>query len=396
MQEKLIVYLHAHDLPHPSWIGLDEACHIKQQVQRGNAAELATVAANKYVVVMVPAEDVLLTSVTLPKMNSTRLMQALPFALEEQLISEVNTLHFVPIQKTESEWAVAVVAKEKMQAWMDLLKGWNVQPDAMVPLTLALPIKENRWRVLINEMAVVRTGPYQGFACDKNNLNELLNMALSSIDLLPHLIEGNGVASLALNQSINVKEDHFSIEQQQIELAKHAVQFPTLNLLRGEYKSKKTSFAQRRNIWGIIACLTIVWVLLLALYPAISYVILHQRLNNIDHKIEEIYKRHFPHATSIVAPEMRLEEKRRGSVAQGGDNQPLVLLSEVGKGIRATPGVQLKRLDYQANQLTLDLTAASSEEFAQFTEFLVSQGLRVKQQSANLVGARINATIVIE
>lgn len=397
MQEKLIIYLHAHDLAHPSWIVLDDAYHIQQHQQRGNTEDLASLAANKYVIVIVPAEDVLLTSVTLPKMNRTRLMQALPFALEEQLISDVDTLHFVPVhQQAEGEWTVAIVSKEKMQTWINLLQAWKVQADVIVPLTLALPIRENRWRILMNEMAVVRTGLFQGFACDKNNLNELLNMALSSAKELPNLIEGEGVSSLNLHQEVKVKEEHFSPEQQQIELAKYVVQFPSFNLLYGEYKSKKSSFAQSRNIKNAIVGLAIAWVLLLVLYPVTSYVILHQRLSNINNQIEEIYKRHFPHATSLVAPEMRLEEKRRGSSEQSGNDKPLLLMNSVGKGMRNTPGVQLKRLDYQTNQLTLDLSAASSDEFAKFTEFLVNEGLKVKQQNANLVGTRVSATIVIE
>ena len=60
------------------------------------------------------------------------------------------------------------------------------------------------------------------------------------------------------------------------------------------------------------------------------------------------------------------------------------------------PHVELKRFDFINNELTLELTAASSKHYVcPFTHFLVQQGLSVKQQNASLAGSRVNAMLVI-
>src|SRR5207253_4151131 len=93
--QQLIIYLHADETIHPDWMILDDALHVKQHVQQGNVEELSHLAAECEVIVMVPAEEVVLTSANLPKMNRSQLAKALPFALEDQVIDDVDILHFV-------------------------------------------------------------------------------------------------------------------------------------------------------------------------------------------------------------------------------------------------------------------------------------------------------------
>jgi hypothetical protein len=90
-----------------------------------------------------------------------------------------------------------------------------------------------------------------------------------------------------------------------------------------------------------------------------------------------------------------MEEKLQKLRANIGENRLLLLMGYVGKAMSATPSITLKRIEFQNNQLTAELTAATSEDVAAFTDFLTQQGLTVKQQNANLAGTRINATVVI-
>src|ERR1700687_202408 len=81
-------------------------------------ANLAALAMGKEVIVIVPGEDVLLVHAKLPKMNRSRFLKVLPFALEEQLIDEVETLHFALAETQDTgDLAVAVVRQQKMQEW---------------------------------------------------------------------------------------------------------------------------------------------------------------------------------------------------------------------------------------------------------------------------------------
>lgn len=80
MQDKLIIHIHGDKLYRQEG-GLFDPSAIKAE------------ATGKEIIILVPAEDVLLTIVQLPDMSKTRLLEALPFALEDQLIADIDTLH---------------------------------------------------------------------------------------------------------------------------------------------------------------------------------------------------------------------------------------------------------------------------------------------------------------
>ena len=79
------------------------------------------------------------------------------------------------------------------------------------------------------------------------------------------------------------------------------------------------------------------------------------------------------------------------------DEQPFfTYLYYIGQGMEQVPSINLKRMVYQSNQITVDLSAANSADFSSFINFLTQQNLSVKQQNANFTGSEINATLLIE
>lgn len=394
--QKLVIYIHAHDVA-PSWAIVDDASGLIEYMPKGNVDELARLSADKKVIVIVPASEVLLVSAKLPAMNRSRLTQALPFALEEQLTVDVDTLHFVPGEnQADGHLPVAVVSKEKMQSWLNLLKAWNIQADILMPQTMELPVEENTLTIVVGDLAIVRMGAYQGFACDISNLNEFIEIAESHPQTIHIQNYTQQEVALAIKVQANIKEDFHSPEKMETDLALNAGQFPYLNLLQGSFKTRKSRFPEMRKIWKAAIYLAAAWIFLLFLYPTISYFILKQRVNNINTQITEIYKRNFPQASSVVAPKLRMEEKLQRLTSESGESRLLMLVGYIGKGMMETPSINLKRLDFQNNQVTLDLIAGNSEDLSKFSEFLTREGLNVKQQSANLTGVRVNAIITVE
>lgn len=401
MQEKLIIYLHAHDLEHPSWAVLDAEGNVRQSESHDNALGFSQIAEDKEIIVIVPAEDVLLTSVVLPKMNRTRLAQALPYALEEKLIDDVESLHFAYGEhRADEPLPVAVIAHERMEQWLNLLNAWHVKIDLLVPASFVLPYEENAWHILVADMAIARTELFQGFACDKANLPALLALASAEANQAPQSIHIRNYTKepfAPLLNTLSTVQEEVQPEQHFIaDLAHYAGKTPLLNLLQSRYATKKSKFPRRDKLWKAAIGFVTVWVAILFLYPTVSYFILKQRTHIINAQIVQIYKRQFPQSTNIVAPKLRLQEKLQKLSVQAGENRLLVLLGYVGKGIQVAESVKIKRFDFQNNQLTLELNAGSSEDFSAFTGFLTRQGLNVKQQNANLTGARVNATVLIE
>lgn len=401
MQEKMIIFLHANNLAHPSWATVGHDSTIFASGSHDDSEHLAEIATDKEIIVIVPAEDVLLTSVQLPKMNRSRLLQALPYALEEQLIDELESLHFAMGEyQAHGEIPVAVVSRKKMAEWLELLKSWKIQADCLVSAVLVLPVRQDEWQVLItDEMAWVRADAFHGFSCDKNNLATLLQHEIKNSEQKPLLIHVRNYTkesfSSALNALAQIEENFYPSEQRVADLARNAIPSQTINLLQRPYATKKYKSPYLKKIWQISAYLAAAWIFLLFFGPLISFFILETRASHIDAEIKQIYKKRFPTSASMVLPKLRMEEKLRNLSGQIGDSQLLRLLAYVGKGMAKTTGIQLQRFDFQNNQLTLAVMASSSDDITNFTDFLTQQGLTVKQQDATLVDSKIKATMIL-
>lgn len=398
MQEKLVIYLNNTHPDHPDWAVVDAL----QNISQSDGQDLAQLAEGKEVVIIVPAEDVVLTAAKLPKLNNTRLQQALPYALEEQLVDDVENLHFASsvYDTTNGDVPVAIVAREKMQLWLDQLKTWGVTPDVMIPMTLALPVEEHVWHIAVREMAVVRINTLQGFACDPAELSAWLLSALAthakptSVHLHYYT---NDKSIQAIKLPIPGKAESADPEQLIRDLASWAITPSPINLLQGQFAIKKKKKKIRLDKIGKrLSYVAIAWLTLIILYPLGSYIILKQRTNDLQNQMWAIYQHSFPDATSMVAPQMRMEERLHKLMKQSSDNRLLLMLGYISKGLTASSNVTLKRLEYQGTQVSLNVSVPNPDDYSAFTDQLKQQGLTVKQQHAAIEGASVNATLEVE
>lgn len=400
MSEKLVVVINAHTPVQPAYVILDQQHQVSKLVLQCDGGELAQAAHGREVVVIVPAEDVLVASVTLPKMNRSRLMQAIPFALEEQIIEDVDTLHFAAGEYRPNEPVpVLVVSRTKMNDWMSLIQSWQLTADEMIPATFALPVVPQAWQVLANHTVIVRTGLDSGFACDKDNAAELLAMSLEGLPLLPQVIRIDNVNAepLSLSLPVTVEQQQITPEKQLEIMALAATQSAPVDLLQGDYQSKKSRHLPKlTSMLKVIVYLAVAWLALLFLYPVVSYGILDRRAADLDSQLAVIYKRYYPNTMNMAVAKDRLQQKLNKLTSGVSENKLLSLMASIGKGLAQASGVQLKRMDYQNNVMTLEIAANSSQAFSLFTDALGQQGLRVTQQNANLNGARVSATLQIE
>ncbi|MEO7198694.1 MAG: type II secretion system protein GspL, partial [Dokdonella sp.] len=100
------------------------------------APDKAELTAASEIVVLVPAEDVLLASASVPARNRSQQLQAVPFALEDQLIGAVEDLHFAVAAGAGDDVSVAVVAQARLREWLAQLQTAGIQPDVLLPETL--------------------------------------------------------------------------------------------------------------------------------------------------------------------------------------------------------------------------------------------------------------------
>ena len=104
------------------WIVADDDGTRRSPPAAGTLAEAAAAVRGRPVIVLVPAPAALTTTVDLPVRGGPRLLAALPYALEEQVATDVETMHFAAGDKRESgRRPVAAIARESLEAWLEEL-----------------------------------------------------------------------------------------------------------------------------------------------------------------------------------------------------------------------------------------------------------------------------------
>src|SRR6266516_1353965 len=110
---------------------------VRQGAQRG----LEGLAPAEEIIVWTPATETLFLRARLPTRSAAKIAQALPFALEEQLIDPPERLHFAFAHEPDGALAVAVTRRERMESWLAALatgrsccaaehaRGWAVRPN---------------------------------------------------------------------------------------------------------------------------------------------------------------------------------------------------------------------------------------------------------------------------
>ena len=379
----------------------------------------------KTIIVLVPTQDVLLTSVKLPTMNRARLLQALPYALEEQLLEDVTQLHFaIGEMGSDGMLPVAVVSQKKMTEWLALLQSEGVEAQVMLPNCLALPWQENQASVWLDgDMAVVRTGMLQGFACEPENLSAM--MALSSSDPKlspsnPELSSSNPKLSpsnpklspsnpelSSSNPKLSSSDPKLSsrgltagstfILQNDMSDFETATNLPALNLLQGRYAKKLSlgDFINVKKTWRFAVVLGVACLVLSFLNPFISYVILKYQTYALERKISAIYKKHFPSAGSITASKVNMEEKLYTLSGEASRDTALRLLAYLADAKIKMPRIKVARFDFQQHQATLEIIA-SAKDAEDFSALLTREGLIVQQKNVGLAGEKIRTTLVVE
>ncbi|MGQ0587861.1 MAG: type II secretion system protein GspL, partial [Gammaproteobacteria bacterium] len=330
------------------------------QAQHGTLDAILAQAAGRRVVLFVPAADVRLASVQVPAQGAQRILQAAPYALEDHLAEDVDTLHFALGAPGAADGAhpLAIVARSRMDAWLAPLRARGVRPDAVVPESLCLPEPDaGRWAGLADGGRItVRTGPYAAFSCTLEDLGPTLQLA-----------DPDARATLRVFSTREVEFD-FSRAGRPAELlpgyasalevlARHWQPSASIDLLQGAYSEKK-DWQRVARPWRLAGSLAAVWLVVAAAALATGTWQTGRELAAQNQSNFERCQQLFPaqcideyKVTDVVEQQARL----RG----GGTQASLVqLLGTLGSALQANPGLALQSLEFREGTLHASLTGA--------------------------------------
>lgn len=391
----MALYIHLESPARAGWVkqAADGAIQAKGQ---GPLAEIDS--GGERVIVLVPGQEVLLTQAEVPGHSRRLLAQAVPYALEEQLVEDVQELHFALGAVEGDRIKVAVVSRARMDEWLAQLHQAGIEAERVVPDVLALPLQQNSWQLLrLDDRLLLRTGPQSGMVIDANNAALSLTALLKEADPKP--------ATLRVQDFAGRAEPLPSLDIETVEepaaglpVAVMAAAFDpqqAINLLQGPY-SRRERIGRYWRPWRAAAALLAGFIVVQFVAGVVERQQLAAQKQALEADIEQVYRQAFPEARKVVNARVQMERAlkalRGGGLAGGGGFAEL--LAQAGRQFNASPNLNLQRLSYKGGQLDVALLIGDLQQLDQLKQRLVDEaGLEVEIQSAsardNLVEARL-------
>ena len=335
-----------------------------------------------------PAADTLLTTVKLPTRSRSKIQQALPFALEDQLAGEPEDMHFAYHVLGQGELAVAVTARERLNAWREAFALSGVGIQSLAPLTLGLARAEGAWSALWHEgRLVVRTGELSGFeaavgdAAPPAILIAALRDARAKNEAPTRMVLHNAPTNFSAEQWTTLLE--LPVEPSSQDFWRALSNASSLNLLAGEARATGTLHPVLQRLKPAAIMLSI-WIVGSFLFDFWQWWGLSREAKRQRSEMTEIFRRAFPDAKTIVDPALQMQR----NVAQlqgmgGGPADFLPLLAKAAPALQASGGAVLQGAQYGNGALTLELELADFQMLESLKHALEGRALRVETVGAN-------------
>jgi len=403
MRDRLFILIGSEFPVQVEWLRSSDNAEQHWTMSRSSLADVAKEIAGCQLIVLVPGTEVSLVEAVVPSKQRQHIVSAVPYVLEDQLASDIETLHFALGPRSNNGVVpVVVVAKSRMYEWLEQLRAVSIEPDIMLPDMLALPLLVEEWTVLLDkDNAWVRQGLYSGVVVDSSEIQQWLTLAIDEQgEHHPKIIRCIGRRELeACDIQLSAVDVHIDTEISddaplQI-FAKNFTDTESINLIQGEY-SPREQLGRFLRPWRYTAILFIVVVVFGFGSLVQNYFSLSATSARLASEINQVYLETFPDARKVVDASAQMKQKLielgAGDVAQGNDF--LQLLANVGETVQAVPSVDFRHVSYQGGKLNLSLRIKDLQMLEQLKLALIkNSALEVDIQSAasrdNYVDARL-------
>ncbi len=356
------------------------------------------VALNRHqVIILVASSDIVIRQVTLPKkINQKYMAKILPNMLEEDLNSNINSLHFSYGKTNNSTIPIAIIAQEKLNKWLDQLKSYHIEADSIHPISLALKNSDEKWQVWVdNDLSIVKTQKSMGYHIENKHLPFMLDLLYKNQESKPLSIQIN-TKDEALLQQIHFDQypDLLALinQQQSTFWDIYNPAIPSINLLQQDF-TKKFKFNQHKKLFihaSIILTLFMVTLLGFFVRDIIDYGNIKQ---NQQVAIENLYRSIYPNATAVVSPKMRMERDLTQSTKANNDFFDLLFLTA--PILHKSNNISLNNLSYKQGSIILNLEAKNYADIEQLVRELKKNQLNVTQDKTEQQKSKLSATFIV-
>jgi len=424
MAEHLIIRLPANAGDPASWVVLDPSGALLAGPQHGElAAAAAELNPARRVSVLLPATEVLRLQAELPVSGRARMLQLLPFALEDQLADDIDELHFAAANRDpRGRLSVAVASRSLLQRRLAELANAGIEARALFAESDGLPLIEGTATLLIDHQAarfMLRQPDGALAAGDLSMLVPLLENGLKverpaadaepAAALKPNLAVYQSAVNDAdsqinvtallepLRPRLNSLDIHELPDGILPRLAAQIASEPGVNLLQGAF-ARRTGLAAHWPRWQAAAGLAAGLLISMLLVNAVEAFRLQQQAVALEQAVAEAFRQTFPDVTEVRDARAQLDSRLRalGQQGSGQERQFLEALDVLANAIARNSAVRLEGINYRTGSMELRLLAPNVDSLDSVRQQVASGGrFQAEIQSANAQGDQVQGRLRI-
>ncbi|CFQ99336.1 putative general secretion pathway protein L [Yersinia frederiksenii] len=269
---------------------------------------LLPLAKTSQIILLLPAKNVLLTTVTFNGKYRRNQPQPLAWQLESICPGDVEQLHLTVIQQQGTRFSIAAIDKNQLQRWLDGLTQAGLTATRALPDVLALPSPNAGWvTACFNDIWLMRQSATQGFSANEEELGFILGRYSS----LPMILS---YSPRPANESTWMQKNEQSIWP----LLTQGTQESTLNLLHGDIAPPRSTKPRGNKLLGALAA---IYLLTFAVQPALTGYRAQQQAEQLQQKTHQLYRQNFPNAAIpkqwVAGIAQQIDQREKDAIPSG-------------------------------------------------------------------------------
>ena len=401
------------------WIVVDQFGAQQGQIEHGDLQAAAEASVEKQVIALVPGTNVLREFIEMPIRNQAKLLQAIPFAMEDQLAGDIEELHFAVGKRDEDgRVPVAVVQRLKMEAWLEQISAVELDLIGVYSDGDALGEMPNTTILLVEAQRVtMRDATGHVAATDIGSIDVLIDVwlnqhQLTDTDELPPPINLFVYVTPDCEATIQPLIDRLRPKVESLEmmvlpdgglprLAAQSIVSPGINLLQGAY-ARRSAYGAYWPVWRVSAALLAGLCVMLLGLKILEISSLDRQAARLDQTIEQAMHYLFPEVGEIRDARALFDSKLRAlgnanpaSTGSGFLDTLERVAGAIGSSEAATATVE--SINYRSGIMELRIVAPNVETLDKIRVSISKDaGLQAEIQSANPDGDNVRGRMQIK
>lgn len=337
--------------------------------------------------VFIPSEFVLRVACDVPGRSQTQIRRALPFAVEEYIATDIESMHIAHgAIKAGEPIHCNLLSRAQIENWLNCFNSIGVHPGAFITDAEILEQDPKIATLIFDHTSVLVNNASQAAVVGR----ETLSMALGTLDI-DHVIALNGTPTDIelgqLEQRVSVDEVPIS-EAGVLEYlaARHRDGHRYVNLLQGEYRAKRPRGANTRQ-WRGVAALAAAWIGVGFLSMVVQGWWAASEADRLEQASFDFYKTTFPNESQPVSID-QLRRRMAAKLGRSGTGGEPVESAFIGLTSQfanvAKPDHSVLSLSYteQRQELNVEVLLKNYDELDAFKTQLSAQGIEVETTNA--------------